>query len=305
MSTKRSTKLYAIWDYEIEIEDLNRESENGWQLIQGKCFGNKFEKDNSVIYRYQLDYNNAIGNENEYFNMFKEQGWEYINSTFNGWHYFKKVYDPTQQESEYQIYTDISSKKGMVSKFVRLMLLVTTAVLLSNFALLYSFIESPKIASSGVVFLFLCILYLPIKTLVGAKKMVQEKIPKRRTKIGAYFVVLCLLMLLSIAGNSGQVIVHMDNSYMVTEDTRVNSFIYMTEMSDFYYVDLKTMDKFETKIVISDTEGNIKYEKSGINLVENHKRIFLQKGEYICTITCIGDIKTDCNGLCQYSVSIE
>ena len=37
MKKYRTThKLYSAWNYEGEIEELNRMSEQGWQLVEGK-----------------------------------------------------------------------------------------------------------------------------------------------------------------------------------------------------------------------------------------------------------------------------
>ena len=94
---KRSFKVYSAWNYQREIEDLNRASEQGWQLVKGGCFHSVFEKNPNVQYRYQLDYR-RIDNMGRYIETFREQGWEYVNSVFNGWHYFRKLYDPTQPE---------------------------------------------------------------------------------------------------------------------------------------------------------------------------------------------------------------
>jgi hypothetical protein len=41
---KRKFGIYAAWNYELEVEDLNKMSEQGWQLIKGGCFSNKFKK---------------------------------------------------------------------------------------------------------------------------------------------------------------------------------------------------------------------------------------------------------------------
>lgn len=84
---KISHAAYAAWDYKKEIEDLNKKSQEGWQLVKGGCFKSIYEQNDQVCYRYQLDYNTDIENKVLYLEMFEDQGWEYINSTFNGWHF--------------------------------------------------------------------------------------------------------------------------------------------------------------------------------------------------------------------------
>ena len=90
---KRKFGIYSAWNYELEIEDLNRMSADGWQLIKGGgLFSNKFKRNTELQYRYQLDFQPNIEDKGRYIETFREQGWEYINSTFNGWHYFRKLF---------------------------------------------------------------------------------------------------------------------------------------------------------------------------------------------------------------------
>ena len=115
---KRVWNVYAAWDYTREIEDLNKMSDNGWQLIKGGLFSNRYKKNDSMRYRYQLDFNTKIEDMGRYIETFREQGWEYVNSTFNGWHYFRKLYD--KAGDDYEIYNDSESLKEMQSKWQRM-----------------------------------------------------------------------------------------------------------------------------------------------------------------------------------------
>ena len=90
-STKCVFGVYSAWDYAREIEDLNKMSGKGWQLVKGGLLVNKYKKNDNVQYRYQLDYNTHIDDMGRYIETFREQGWEYVNSTIKGWHYFRKL----------------------------------------------------------------------------------------------------------------------------------------------------------------------------------------------------------------------
>jgi hypothetical protein len=68
-----SYKVYAPWDSEKEVEDLNESSLNGLQLVKGGCFHSKFKRDQSVQYIYQLDYNPRIADKPRYFETIEEQ----------------------------------------------------------------------------------------------------------------------------------------------------------------------------------------------------------------------------------------
>ena len=78
-------RMYAAWDFKRELEDLNRRSEQGWQLVKGGLFASRFEHNPNLRYRYQLDFR-RVTDMPRYLETFREQGWEYVNSTFNDWH---------------------------------------------------------------------------------------------------------------------------------------------------------------------------------------------------------------------------
>lgn len=121
---KRSYKVYAAWNYEKEENFINENSNSGWQLVKGGCFHSVYEKDNSKKYIYKIDYNpetiKKSIDKKRYIEMFEDLGWEYINSTYNGWSYFRKEYDENRDESEYEIYTDHTSYKEMLGKWCKL-----------------------------------------------------------------------------------------------------------------------------------------------------------------------------------------
>lgn len=118
-TTKRVFGVYAAWDYARETEDLNKQSDKGWHLMKGGLFSNTFKKNDSLRYRYQLDYNTNVEDMGRYIETFREQGWEYVNSTWNGWHYFRKLYDPSLPAAEYEIYNDSESLREMQGRWKR------------------------------------------------------------------------------------------------------------------------------------------------------------------------------------------
>lgn len=67
---KKSYKFYTAWNYQRELEDLNKASEKGWQLIQGGSFSSKFKWNPDVRYRYQLDYPGEIEDMGRYIETF-------------------------------------------------------------------------------------------------------------------------------------------------------------------------------------------------------------------------------------------
>ena len=121
---KRSYRIYAAWNYEKEEDYINENSKNGWQLVKGGCFHSIYSKDNSKKYICKIDYNPKTMRESiekrRYIGLFEDLGWEYINSTFNGWSYFRKEYNENNDVSDYEIYTDNNSYTEMLSKWCKL-----------------------------------------------------------------------------------------------------------------------------------------------------------------------------------------
>lgn len=121
---KRSFRAYAAWNYEKEEKYINDQSKEGWQLIKGGCFHSVYKRDDSKRYIYKIDYNTVTTNKNNerkrYIQMFEELGWEFVNSTYNGWNYFKKPYDEHLDNSEYEIYTDDTSYNEMLQRWCKL-----------------------------------------------------------------------------------------------------------------------------------------------------------------------------------------
>ena len=133
--TKTSFKMYSAWNYQKEIEDLNKASLEGWQLKKGGGFHSTFVKNPDVCYRYQLDYG-RIDDMGRYIETFREQGWEYVNSTFNGWHYLRKLYDPSLPEEAYEIFTDRQSLQEMNRRWARFALII--GLILAAFAIFWA-----------------------------------------------------------------------------------------------------------------------------------------------------------------------
>ncbi len=127
---KNVYKAYFAWDYEQELEELDRMSRQGWQLVKGGCFHSRFVKNEELCYRYQLDYRPDVEDMGRYLETFREQGWEYVNSTYNGWRYFRKIYDPELPEEEYRIFTDRSSLGEMTRRLRKLALVLMSVALL-------------------------------------------------------------------------------------------------------------------------------------------------------------------------------
>ena len=115
---KTTKTVFHIFDasaFDEELGFLNEMSEKGWQLsdMDMRWFSQKYVWDDSVVYRYAIDYQDlSVGEFKQYRAEFEDQGWSFV--THRGsWFFFRKPYDPALPEEEYLIYTDEPSFRDM------------------------------------------------------------------------------------------------------------------------------------------------------------------------------------------------
>jgi len=160
MNNKRKTsfRVYTAWNYDKEENDLDKFSREGWQLIKGGCFHSVFEKDETICYRNRIDFNPKILNNKDerdrYASFFEEMGWKLISVTFNGWCYFRKLYNEELPESNYEIYTDKASYIEMLKRWLKLgTVVMILEILLSIIYLIQFFVhKEPAFLYETIVF---------------------------------------------------------------------------------------------------------------------------------------------------------
>lgn len=211
--TKRTFKMFAAWDYEFEEKEFNRMSEQGWQLINGGSFSQKYEYDDSVIYRYQIDYNKDIEDMARYEETFRDAGWERVNSTFNGWHVFRKAYDPSLPEEEYEIYTDEQSRNDMLARWRRISF-IALGLNLINVGNAMRILSTSDAAYIGVAFLFVCALTIGflIAGVVNINRMMNGQ-KNTHPFPATFFITLLFLMLVAIIAAAALVLIE-EGSFM-------------------------------------------------------------------------------------------
>ena len=208
--TIRKWAVYPLWEAMKEERDLNLASKKGLQLVKCASYYWVLEKDDTVRYTYQLDFNPATRNDSRYKEMFADMGWEYISSTFNGWHYFRKTYKEGQQlengevvESE-RLYTDKESIEEMENRWQSIgNFLIIFSFLFSLFSFcLIVILNEIKFFGFGLAFLFYGI---TIKTSINNYKQKKNNpnfVPKLRIPFGfsnLLFLFLVIITFISIA----------------------------------------------------------------------------------------------------------
>ena len=113
--TKTELRIFTIADWEKEEEYLQKRHQEGWKFVNVTLPGfyhfQKCEPENVV---YQLDYNQeGLKKKDEYVQMFKDCGWEYIQE-FGGYTYFRKP--AFAMIGEEKIFCDIESRLDMMRR---------------------------------------------------------------------------------------------------------------------------------------------------------------------------------------------
>lgn len=259
--------VYAAWDYELELEHLNEMSEKGWQLIHGGCFYTKYERDDSVVYRYQLDHNMRIENRMRYIDTFREQGWEYINSTFNGWHYFRKPYDSAKPAEEYEIYSDRPSREEMAGRLGKVMMALTIIVAVVLIAAVIAMCTDPKMARLGIIAEMTAVLALVANGSVQMRRVGKGVRSKRRFRFEVFAAVVVLgLIWFDVFATAQQEMTVQSSSGTATLPIEVS-------LPD--WVDIEFSGEDGAQLTIADEKREVREIASG--------DIFLMPGKYTIT----------------------
>lgn len=284
---KTSHRVYTAWNYQKEIEDLNKASEQGWQLIKGGCFSSKFKWNPDVCYRYQIDYPGKVEDMGRYIETFREQGWEYISATFNGWHYFRKAYDAALPDEQYEIFTDRSSLEEMKNRWTKFAISLSVLVAVFTALQLILYFVTPNLPA------FIRIVTLGVMLSVCIYGIIKMKNSERRKTARwdrAYFAVFLVVL---IAGNAGSVLLTESRPYFnanyVSEnvetipaelDRAVEWHTIEIAYSDNYYIDLDITSDSPVCFTIRNESGEIVYTVKGSAVAEENIKLNLKEGTY-------------------------
>ena len=124
--------------------------------MNGGSFHSTYGKDESAAYRNRIDFNPRILSDAEekkrYIEFFEEQGWEFVNATFNGWCYFRKPIRAGALESDYAIYTDSQSLDEMLKRWGKLAKGLSIIVIFAAISYLFvAFMEHEPIFMIGAL----------------------------------------------------------------------------------------------------------------------------------------------------------
>lgn len=290
---KRLFNMYPAWDYRRELEELNRQSELGWQLVRGGVFVNRFKRNDHIRYRYQIDFSGKVEDLGRYIETFREQGWEYIRTTFNGWSYFRKPWDPSLPEEQYEIFTDQASLREMTGRWIKFVGILTAIV--AVFLAIYT-VRLVLMPNLPALVRFLVLLLETAFLVYGILCMRKSARKQTFSGVGAIWIPIFALLIIGTVGAT----------YLETHHYRFNSRFVADEMSgisdgmenvfqwgsfdvlytDNYYLDLSITADSSICFTLVDDSDTVIYTVADTNVDVSNLKLHLKKGQYYMYYSC-------------------
>lgn len=295
---------YAAWDYEKEVEALNKKSEKGWQLIHGGCFYSKFEENHDARYRYQLDFQLHIENKMRYREIFEEQGWEYINSSFNGWHFFRKPYNPELPEEEYEIYVDKISKTEIAQRWFRMYAPLEITILILFLVCAVRAITAPELFRLGILLEMAGVLALGSRGMLDSWRVIKGgEGSGARTNITRYIIIIVLGFVILMTASFGKITETITWENAAFEQSKEWFGELVPAIPDFYYIDVDCDSQIPMQVILMDKEGEILFEQAGASFTVKDRRVFLKRGVY--ALVCRTDAEDIEDKIVNLKVNID
>lgn len=161
--TKTEFRMFSITEWKKEEKYLREQHKNGWEFVSVNLIGlYHFKKCEPEDVVYQLDYNpESVTQKNEYIQMFRDCGWEYLQNFF-GYSYFRKAASEMNGTEE-EIFCDDASRLDMMKRVFRQRMIPLVCIfffVIIPQIIIQSRIDAPENHSLLVIFCILFILYL-------------------------------------------------------------------------------------------------------------------------------------------------
>lgn len=108
---------FYIAEFEQEAAWLSFMHREGWKLLSTDGYRYQFEKTEKEDWCYQLDYKENGVAEDDYIQMYRDFGWEYVGH-FNNWCYFRKKRIESE-EADTTVFSDRESKLELCKRILR------------------------------------------------------------------------------------------------------------------------------------------------------------------------------------------
>lgn len=140
MKTFKKFRIALANDLDKEEEWLTEMSAKGFHFYKYSWFFYYFEENYSTSYIYQADFQSA---DDEYFELYKQAGWEHVHTEMESFHYFRASADAIGDK---RIYSDPASVKGMYQRILMFYSIIFICMVVAQAGLLLNW--KPTILSA-------------------------------------------------------------------------------------------------------------------------------------------------------------
>lgn len=186
IKTKRVYKLFYVWNLDKEEAWLRSMANRGWffqkiNLLRIYTFLNGPCKDTI----YKIDFNTHIKDINEYYDLFRESGWQFI-SSYAGQKYFQYTKDTEDYAENAEIYSSPEEKLGWLRKRLIAVLAAFAITIISLYT--YIFLQNGADLSNAYIILWLaCFAFISIKLAEFLNSYILLKIKVRKKEYKDYY----------------------------------------------------------------------------------------------------------------------
>lgn len=129
IAKKRGIRFFSPAEWKDEQDYLSEQHRKGWKFVKFSAAGYVFEECEPEEVVYQLDFRAEDKNTDEYIQMFKDCGWEYLQD-YCGYSYFRKP-AKEMKENEEGIFCDDESRLEMLQRVYRKKILPLVCIFFS------------------------------------------------------------------------------------------------------------------------------------------------------------------------------
>lgn len=186
IKTKRVFKLFYVWNLDKEEAWLRSMANRGWffqkiNLLGIYTFLNGPCKDTI----YKIDFNTHIKDMNEYYDLFRESGWQFINS-YAGQKYFKYTKDAEDYPEDAEIYSSPEEKLGWLRKRLIAVLAAFAITIISLYT--YIFLQNgADLSNAYIIFWLACFAFISIKLAEFLNSFILLKRKARKKEYKDYY----------------------------------------------------------------------------------------------------------------------
>lgn len=179
-TTKKVFKLFYIFDLEKEENWLREMANKGWFFKKVNFLGvYTFVKGPCLDTIYKIDFNKNIGDIEEYYNLFRESGWEFI-SKIRFLKYFRYVGNTTNYENKPDIYNEPTEQIAFLRNWLIGFLIFYGLQYISFFNL--SFLQNATSGAIRLILITILLLSFVLVRFINSYIILKRKVSKNKGK---------------------------------------------------------------------------------------------------------------------------